>query len=127
MLLGLQCQEDDITVINFNLFFGFAVCFKIFDQDKDGLLSLSEVRHMIKVMKLVMQENLSDSPSDDVILMLTKDDEEILEEVFTIAVSGEGLSLEEYLVWSLSNRLPEQFLALIYQVKIPYLSLFVFT
>ena len=89
----------------------------MFDHDKDGLLSIEEVQRMVSVMKLVMQDNLTDSPSEDVIMILTRDDEQIVEDIFMSAVSGEGMTLEEYLVWSLSNRLPEQFLALVYQVR----------
>jgi hypothetical protein len=83
----------------------------------DGLLSLDEVSHMVSVMKSVMLENLSSNPSDDVIFTLTKDDSQIVEEIFG-RVRGEAMTVLEYLEWSLTSQLPEQFLALIYQVRI---------
>ncbi len=35
----------------------FAVCFKIFDKDHDGLLNRQEVDAMIEAMIIVRQEN----------------------------------------------------------------------
>lgn len=106
-------------------------CFKIFDLDKDGLLSLSEVEKMICVMKSVLMETLSDTnPKDEIVAAVTKDNAVYLEEIKSNAIGGMDsssnnantaggggmMTLEEYLVWSLSNPLPEQFLTLIYQV-----------
>jgi hypothetical protein len=94
----------------------FAVCFKIFDQDKDALLSRTELEKMVAVMKFVLVENLADNPKDDVIAVLTREDVFIVDDILKCATSIGGLTLEEYLVWSLSNPLPEVFLTLIYQV-----------
>ncbi len=94
----------------------FLVCFKIFDQDKDALLSHAELEKMVNVMKSVLIENLSDNPKDEIITVLTKDDIIIVNELLETATSSNGITLEEYLVWSLSNPLPEVFLTLIYQV-----------
>lgn len=99
-------------------------CFKVFDQDKDGLLSLVEVEKMICVMKSVLMETMSETnPKDEIVLAVTKDNAVYIEEITNNANNGisgggdnSGMTLEEYLVWSLSNPLPEQFLTLIYQV-----------
>jgi hypothetical protein len=71
---------------------------------------------MVSVMKSVLVENLPENPKDDLILVLTKDDRIIVDEMIKSATSIIGMILEEYLVWSLSNPLPEVFLTLIYQV-----------
>jgi len=71
---------------------------------------------MVAVMKSVLVENLPDNPKEDVIFVLTKDDKSIVEGMIQSATSTTGMTLEEYLVWSLSNPLPEVFLTLIYQV-----------
>jgi len=99
------------------------VCFKIFDQDKDGLLSRADVFHMVQVMKSVMQENLSEPPSDHVILCLTKEDAVFVDEIFE-KVKGESMTLVEYLQFSLSSQLSEQFLTLIYQVSLKMAGFF---
>ncbi|CAL8129565.1 unnamed protein product [Orchesella dallaii] len=91
-------------------------CFKIFDLDKDGLLSLEEVEQMIGVLKSVLRETMSDNAKDDILAAVLKDDFIYMNEIKNTIVSQSGMTLEEYLVWSLSNPLPEQFLTLIYQV-----------
>lgn len=101
------------------------VCFKIFDQDKDALLSPAELLGMVAVMKSVLVETLSDNPKEEIIAILTKDDDIIVGEILSSALASavnsnsksDGITLEEYLVWSLSNPLPEVFLTLIYQVS----------
>lgn len=70
---------------------------------------------MVEVMKSVMKENSSYTPSSDVISILTRNDAAIVEDVFE-KVKGESMTLVEYLEFSLSSQLPEQFLCLIYQV-----------
>lgn len=69
-------------------------------------------------MKSVLRENLPENPKEDLIIVLTKDDRLIVEELLKSAISLNGITLEEYLVWSLSSPLPEVFLTLIYQVWI---------
>jgi len=96
----------------------FVVCFKIFDLDKDGLLSLEEVEKMIRVMKSVLLETLPDNKKDEVVAAIFRDDCTYLNEIKNTVASPSGMTLEEYLVWSLSNPpLPDQFLTLIYQVN----------
>lgn len=92
----------------------------MFDQDKDGLLNKEELRKMLSVMKLVLEENtMNDGDKEDILsCVLSIDDESLVQEVLSQSSSPmEGMTLEEYLVWSLSNPLPEQFLLLIYQVS----------
>lgn len=91
------------------------VCFKIFDEDKDGVLSRTEVTQMVAVMKLVMHENLPDNPTDEVVFTLIKEDSKIVDDIFE-KLRGSTMTVVEYLEWSLTSQLPEQFLALIYQV-----------
>lgn len=123
--------------------------FKIFDGDKDGLLSVKELEGMVAVMKSVLLESynqsqgqshrshygsqsLHSSPDqmrEDVISILTKEDGQIVQEILKSATTTDtsngrgGISLEEYLVWSLSNPLPEVFLTLIYQVRRSFFQL----
>lgn len=66
-------------------------------------------------MKSVMIDNLSDSPKDEVLMIVTKEDEDLVNELCQCA-NDVNVTLEEYLVWSLSNPLPEKFLILLYQV-----------
>ena len=37
----------------------FSVCFKVFDSDRDGVLSEEELKHMIDVLLFVRHENKS--------------------------------------------------------------------
>ncbi|CAG7722265.1 unnamed protein product [Allacma fusca] len=90
-------------------------CFKIFDQDKDGLLSPVEQKNMISIMKSVLLDNLSDTPKDEILMVVTRNDEDLVSDLVQSA-NDVNITLEEYLVWSLSNPLPEKFLVLIYQV-----------
>lgn len=80
------------------------------------MLSHAELAKMVTVMKSVLIENLSDNPKDEVVAVLTKENGLIISEILETATSSVGIALEEYLVWSLSNPLPEVFLTLIYQV-----------
>ena len=43
---------------------GIAVCFKVFDCDRDGVLSADELRHMLSAMLAVHQLTLSTSAAD---------------------------------------------------------------
>lgn len=39
------------------IYFCFLVCFKIFDQDGDGILSEEEVKSMVKALLSVMKDD----------------------------------------------------------------------
>lgn len=77
---------------------------------------------MIEVMKSVMMEALTDTnPKEEFISAINKSTSSYIDEMRSIPgiserANGGIMTLEEYLVWSLSNPLPEQFLTLIYQV-----------
>lgn len=40
----------------------FSVCFKVFDLDRDGYLSESEIKHMVTVLLHVRNENHTMTP-----------------------------------------------------------------
>lgn len=95
--------------------------FKVFDLDRDGVLSVEEVEGMVSVMRGVLEESLEcggggggGSGRRGGGSVIEVEEGRILEEL--LGGSGGGLSLEEYLVWSLRNPLPEVFLNLLYQV-----------
>nr|CAD7196012.1 unnamed protein product [Timema douglasi] len=89
-------------------------CFKVFDIDRDGILSEEEAKCMIEVLLFVRHENksaedLSMDPYGQV------DSDSILADICQHGNSG-GLTMEEYLIWSMDNPLPMDFLNLLFQV-----------
>ncbi|XP_034237598.1 ubiquitin carboxyl-terminal hydrolase 32 isoform X2 [Thrips palmi] len=88
-------------------------CFKVFDSDRDGILSPGELQHMVDVLLFVCQE----SRSKDDIKGKNEfgDPSSIISEIKKYA-SGEGLTLEEYLMWTVDNSLSSHFLNLLFQV-----------
>ncbi|XP_046684242.1 ubiquitin carboxyl-terminal hydrolase 32 isoform X2 [Homalodisca vitripennis] len=83
-------------------------CFKVFDLDRDGLLSESEMDHMVDVLLHLHHENSPDGGT-------TEDKKEVLAELKCRA-SPKGLTIEEYLIWSMDNLLSTDFLCLLFQV-----------
>nr|CAD7570560.1 unnamed protein product [Timema californicum] len=88
-------------------------CFKVFDVDRDGILSEEEAKCMIEVLLFVRHENksaedLSMDPYGQV------DSDSILADICQHGNSG-GLTMEEYLIWSMDNPLPMDFLNLLFQ------------
>ena len=76
-------------------------CFKIFDQDKDGLLNKAEVLTMIQCMVEVHNQTLAEPNRQ--YPDFEKKSEEVLE-------GKENLSIEDYLVWTAKNKdLPGDF------------------
>jgi hypothetical protein len=55
--LNLVCPL--ILGLLLNLLCSFPVCFKVFDNDRDGILLEEELRHMIDVLLFVCHENKS--------------------------------------------------------------------
>ncbi|XP_068086711.1 ubiquitin carboxyl-terminal hydrolase 32 [Anabrus simplex] len=90
-------------------------CFKVFDSDRDGILTEEELRHMIDVLLYVRHENktaeeLGIDPYGQV------DTNAIMADIRKHATSEEGLTTEEYLMWTVDNPLPMDFLNLLFQV-----------
>ena len=86
----------------------FAVCFKIFDHDKDGILNKEEVFTMVQCMIEVHNQTLAEQ--DRQYPQIEKMAEDILDD-------KEGLSIEDYLVWTAQNKtLPGSFAKMIYQL-----------
>lgn len=92
-------------------------CFKVFDGDRDGILSPDELKHMVKMLLFVRDESRSKDES--------KNSDELDEESQISAIisdirknyaSTEGLTLEEYLMWTVKNNLSSHFLNLLFQV-----------
>ncbi|KAG8282215.1 Ubiquitin carboxyl-terminal hydrolase 32 [Homalodisca vitripennis] len=125
-------------------------CFKVFDLDRDGLLSESEMDHMVDVLLHLHHENSPDTAlyfyvpvfffyyeaanchalkpqepsfSNSSICCkslrcdggTTEDKKEVLAELKCRA-SPKGLTIEEYLIWSMDNLLSTDFLCLLFQV-----------
>ncbi|CAH0394748.1 unnamed protein product [Bemisia tabaci] len=94
-------------------------CFKVFDSDRDGVLCKAEIEHMINVLLFIRSENQSEderekyphsSPS-------TKNDvDSILADINQFSSIQDCLTMEEYLMWTIDNSLPLDFLNLIFQV-----------
>ncbi|XP_046979817.1 ubiquitin carboxyl-terminal hydrolase 32 [Schistocerca americana] len=90
-------------------------CFKVFDGDRDGVLTEEELQHMIDVLLFVRRENksskeLSLDPYGEV------DVEMVMKDIRRHATSEKGLTTEEYLMWTVENPLPMDFLNLLFQV-----------
>ncbi|XP_063220318.1 ubiquitin carboxyl-terminal hydrolase 32 isoform X2 [Bacillus rossius redtenbacheri] len=90
-------------------------CFKVFDTDRDGVLSEAELRHMIDVLLFVHHENrtadeLAEEPCGQV------DVTTIVSEIREKTVGDGGVTVQEYLIWTVANPLSVDFLNLIFQV-----------
>ncbi|XP_039299269.1 ubiquitin carboxyl-terminal hydrolase 32 isoform X1 [Nilaparvata lugens] len=81
-------------------------CFKVFDVDRDGHLSEDEMKHMIDVMLFVRYKSKA---KKEFVPTLMK-------ELNNYAGSDKGLTVEEYLMWTVDNQLPMDFLNLLFQV-----------
>ncbi|XP_046386606.1 ubiquitin carboxyl-terminal hydrolase 32 isoform X1 [Ischnura elegans] len=92
-------------------------CFKVFDGDRDGVLNESELRHMANVLLFVRRENRSAKElAEDQYGSL--DTDAVIAEIRRNSQSSsqDGLTQEEYLMWTVGNSLPLDFLNLLFQV-----------
>lgn len=85
-----------------------SVCFKIFDNDRDGILNKKELQIMseclIEVSKQTQKsENLS-TPK------------KLMEEIVAKHDGKDQLTLEEYLVWTVDNPYPREFSQLVFDM-----------
>ncbi|XP_071850144.1 ubiquitin carboxyl-terminal hydrolase 32-like isoform X3 [Apostichopus japonicus] len=92
-------------------------CFKIFDLDRDGLLSRNEVEEMCKSLLSVRRESRVNQEIDL----------EDVESLDPVAIAGDILAshdedkdgfitAEEFQVWAVKNSLPDEFSKLLFQI-----------
>ncbi|KAI0214878.1 Ubiquitin carboxyl-terminal hydrolase 32 [Lamellibrachia satsuma] len=91
-------------------------CFKVFDMDHDGRLSQEELERMLEAMLLVRQEN---TPPHKLANMEHECATDLAKEILNSYDSDKDgfITQEEYLVWTVSRSLPEDFLHLLFQVS----------
>ncbi|XP_054718622.1 ubiquitin carboxyl-terminal hydrolase 32-like [Uloborus diversus] len=93
-------------------------CFKIFDQDRDGILSEIEVKHMVSALLFVQNENKNDAQKETVTLLSMSEVTEVAKELMSNhdPTQPGALTLDEYLFWTIGNTLPLEFLNVLFQV-----------
>ncbi|GFR09430.1 ubiquitin carboxyl-terminal hydrolase 32 [Trichonephila clavata] len=93
-------------------------CFKIFDQDRDGILSEAEVKHMVSALLFVKNENKNLIKNEMVAPLSVSEVTEIANEIMASHDPNQAgaLTLEEYLFWTVNNNLPLEFLNILFQV-----------
>uniref|UniRef100_A0A7M4EVG0 ubiquitinyl hydrolase 1 n=1 Tax=Crocodylus porosus TaxID=8502 RepID=A0A7M4EVG0_CROPO len=89
------------------------VCFKVFDVDRDGVLSRTELKEMVVALLEVWKDNRTDKIPE-----LNKDLSEIVEDVLNAHDTTKigHLTLEDYQIWSVKSALANEFLNLLFQV-----------
>ncbi|XP_041949811.1 ubiquitin carboxyl-terminal hydrolase 32-like isoform X1 [Alosa sapidissima] len=88
-------------------------CFKVFDVDRDGVLSREEIREMVAALLEVWKDNRTDS-IPELNISVTDIVEDILK---THDTTKQGhLTLEDYQIWSVQSALADEFLNLLFQV-----------
>ncbi|KAJ7406795.1 hypothetical protein WISP_131482 [Willisornis vidua] len=89
------------------------VCFKVFDVDRDGVLSRAELKDMVVALLEVWKDNRTDRiPELDMGL------DEIVEDILHTHDNTKlgHLTLEDYQIWSVKSALANEFLNLLFQV-----------
>ncbi|XP_075218366.1 ubiquitin specific protease 32 isoform X2 [Lycorma delicatula] len=89
-------------------------CFKVFDSDHDGFLSPSEMKHMVQVMIFIKDGYSSQNVNSTIEAQV--DEAATIKDLNHHAASDKGLTVEEYLMWTVNNPLPMHFLNLLFQV-----------
>ncbi|KAM7033159.1 ubiquitin carboxyl-terminal hydrolase 32 isoform 4-T4 [Acridotheres tristis] len=88
-------------------------CFKVFDVDRDGVLSRTELKDMVVALLEVWKDNRTDKiPELDMSLS------EIVEDILHVHDNTKlgHLTLEDYQIWSVKSALANEFLNLLFQV-----------
>uniref|UniRef100_A0A8D0G4G2 Ubiquitin carboxyl-terminal hydrolase 32 n=1 Tax=Sphenodon punctatus TaxID=8508 RepID=A0A8D0G4G2_SPHPU len=88
-------------------------CFKVFDVDRDGVLSRMELKEMVVALLEVWKDNRSDN-IPELHMNLSNIVEDILNAHDTTKLGH--LSLEDYQIWSVKSALANEFLNLLFQV-----------
>uniref|UniRef100_A0A8C2KTY6 Ubiquitin carboxyl-terminal hydrolase 32 n=1 Tax=Cyprinus carpio TaxID=7962 RepID=A0A8C2KTY6_CYPCA len=88
-------------------------CFKVFDVDRDGVLSRDEIHEMVVALLEVWKDNRTDTlPEFDSSVS------DIVEDILKMHdTTKQGhLSLEDYQIWSVKSAIANEFLNLLFQV-----------
>uniref|UniRef100_A0A6I8P7Z4 Ubiquitin carboxyl-terminal hydrolase 32 n=1 Tax=Ornithorhynchus anatinus TaxID=9258 RepID=A0A6I8P7Z4_ORNAN len=88
-------------------------CFKVFDVDRDGVLSHTELRDMVVALLEVWKDNRTDD-IPELHMKLSDIVDSILNAHDTTKMGH--LTLEDYQIWSVKNVLANEFLNLLFQV-----------
>uniref|UniRef100_A0A3B4BB10 Ubiquitin carboxyl-terminal hydrolase 32 n=1 Tax=Periophthalmus magnuspinnatus TaxID=409849 RepID=A0A3B4BB10_9GOBI len=88
-------------------------CFKVFDVDKDGVLSRDELHEMVVALLEVWKDNRTDTLPE-----LQSSVSDIVETVLKMHDTTKlgHLTLEDYQIWSVKSALANEFLNLLFQV-----------
>ncbi|XP_062872717.1 ubiquitin carboxyl-terminal hydrolase 32 [Trichomycterus rosablanca] len=88
-------------------------CFKVFDTDRDGILSRDEVHNMVVALLEVWKDNRTDTLPE-----LDSSSSDIVEDILKLHdTTKQGqLTLEDYQIWSVKSALAGEFLNLLFQV-----------
>ncbi|XP_043975508.1 ubiquitin carboxyl-terminal hydrolase 32 [Gambusia affinis] len=88
-------------------------CFKVFDVDRDGILSRDELHEMVVALLEVWKDNRTDTIPE-----LHSSVSDIVEEIVKMHDTTKlgHLTLEDYQIWSVKSALANEFLNLLFQV-----------
>ncbi|XP_038160527.1 ubiquitin carboxyl-terminal hydrolase 32 isoform X5 [Cyprinodon tularosa] len=88
-------------------------CFKVFDVDRDGVLSRDELHEMVVALLEVWKDNRTDTIPE-----LLTNVSDIVEEILKMHDTTKlgHLTLEDYQIWSVKSALANEFLNLLFQV-----------
>ncbi|KAM8797328.1 ubiquitin carboxyl-terminal hydrolase 32 isoform 1-T1 [Eudromia elegans] len=88
-------------------------CFKVFDIDRDGVLSRTELKEMVVALLEVWKDNRTDKIPE-----LEMDLSEIVDNILNMHDTTKigHLTLEDYQIWSVKSALANEFLNLLFQV-----------
>ncbi|KAK5929798.1 hypothetical protein CgunFtcFv8_011000 [Champsocephalus gunnari] len=88
-------------------------CFKVFDVDRDGVLSRDELHEMVVALLEVWKDNRTDTLPE-----LHSSVSDIVEDILKMHDTTKlgHLTLEDYQIWSVKSALANEFLNLLFQV-----------
>ncbi|XP_057207098.1 ubiquitin carboxyl-terminal hydrolase 32 isoform X2 [Triplophysa rosa] len=88
-------------------------CFKVFDIDRDGVLSRDEIHEMVVALLEVWKDNRTDTLPE-----INSSVSDIVEDILKMHdTTKQGhLTLEDYQIWSVKSSLANEFLNLLFQV-----------
>lgn len=92
-------------------------CFKVFDQDGDGVLNTLEVKRMVESMMEVAGQGSRRQEQELLVATARKQELGTGQGVMEGLLKGkQHLSLDDYLLWTVDNHLPKEFAKLVFQV-----------
>ncbi|NWI13761.1 UBP32 hydrolase, partial [Crypturellus soui] len=88
-------------------------CFKVFDIDRDGVLSRTELKEMVVALLEVWKDNRTDKIPE-----LDMDLSDIVDNILNMHDTTKigHLTLEDYQIWSVKSALANEFLNLLFQI-----------